>query len=57
MLISRDPQIAEDVLRSPVCINRSVHVTGAMGRVLGLGLLTLRGNTFMDIIFIMECYL
>lgn len=43
VILTRDTKIAEDLLTSPQCTNRSSRVTKAMENIFGKGLLTLQG--------------
>ncbi|KAH8268245.1 hypothetical protein KR026_002418 [Drosophila bipectinata] len=47
VILSRDPKIAEDVLTSPQCLHRTSRVTKAIGSVLGPGLLSLKGTSWI----------
>nr|NP_650169.3 cytochrome P450 313a2 [Drosophila melanogaster]Q9VGB4.4 RecName: Full=Probable cytochrome P450 313a2; AltName: Full=CYPCCCXIIIA2 [Drosophila melanogaster]AAF54769.4 cytochrome P450 313a2 [Drosophila melanogaster] len=47
IVITRDPKIAEKVLTSPFCINRSSQTTNALALSMGYGLLTLQGSKWM----------
>ncbi|EDW42495.1 probable cytochrome P450 313a2 [Drosophila sechellia] len=48
IVLTRDPEIAEKVLTSPFCINRSSRITNALALSMGYyGLLTLQGSKWM----------
>jgi len=49
IVITRDPKIAEKVLTSPFCINRSSQTTNALALSMGYGLLTLQGTVLWSI--------
>ncbi|KAH8268246.1 hypothetical protein KR026_002419, partial [Drosophila bipectinata] len=46
VLLSGDAKIAEDILTSPQCLNRTSRLTKAIESVLGPGLLSLQGNAW-----------
>ncbi|KAH8332388.1 hypothetical protein KR074_002548 [Drosophila pseudoananassae] len=46
VIITRDPKIAEDILTSPNCLNRTWRVASALEDLFGIGLLTLQGTAW-----------
>ncbi|XP_017098563.2 probable cytochrome P450 313a2 [Drosophila bipectinata] len=44
VIVTRDPKIAEDILTSPNCLNRTWRVASAIEDLFGIGLLTLQGT-------------
>jgi len=62
VVLTRDPKIAEDVLTSSSCTNRSPHAANAIADAVGPGLITLQGTVFLAplylffLIFLMELY-
>ncbi|XP_032306907.1 probable cytochrome P450 313a3 isoform X1 [Drosophila ananassae] len=48
VILTRDPKTAEDILTSPICLNRSLRVTRAMENIFGSGLLTLQGTAWAE---------
>ncbi|KAI8045134.1 hypothetical protein M5D96_001313 [Drosophila gunungcola] len=47
-VVTRDPKIAEEVLLSSECINRSSHAADAIARSAGDGLFTLKGPKWIE---------
>nr|XP_036673834.1 probable cytochrome P450 313a2 [Drosophila suzukii] len=48
VVLTRDPKIAEDVLTSSSCTNRSPHATNAIADAVGPGLITLQGTQWAE---------
>ncbi|XP_041674868.1 probable cytochrome P450 313a2 [Drosophila eugracilis] len=48
VVMTRDPNVAREVLLSSVCLNRNEHSANAMALSMGLGLLTLQGAPWME---------